>query len=170
MIIVGVGGGIAAYKACALVRHFTERGHEVRVIPTESALKFVGAATLEALTAAAFGQRRKMLRSSLKALGGAALVLAADVAVREITTRSGDLRAAGLRTEQIGRLLGGEVLGVDVEVGLEPVAGREDDGAADRVVRGGELGGGGVADHRQALEVFERGGALVGGQADEHAG
>lgn len=50
MIIVGVGGGIAAYKACALVRHFTERGHEVRVIPTESALKFVGAATFEALS------------------------------------------------------------------------------------------------------------------------
>ncbi|GAA1075160.1 bifunctional phosphopantothenoylcysteine decarboxylase/phosphopantothenate--cysteine ligase CoaBC [Tsukamurella strandjordii] len=50
MIIVGVGGGIAAYKACALIRHFTEAGHEVRVIPTESALKFVGAATFEALS------------------------------------------------------------------------------------------------------------------------
>ncbi|GAB3127533.1 bifunctional phosphopantothenoylcysteine decarboxylase/phosphopantothenate--cysteine ligase CoaBC [Tsukamurella serpentis] len=50
MIIVGVGGGIAAYKACALVRYFAERGHEVRVIPTESALRFVGAATFEALS------------------------------------------------------------------------------------------------------------------------
>lgn len=49
-IIVGVAGGIAAYKACSLVRLFTEAGHRVRVIPTESALNFVGAATFEALS------------------------------------------------------------------------------------------------------------------------
>lgn len=49
-IIVGVAGGIAAYKACSLVRQFREAGHEVRVVPTESALKFVGAATFEALS------------------------------------------------------------------------------------------------------------------------
>lgn len=49
-VVVGVGGGIAAYKACALVRRFTETGHDVRVIPTESALQFVGKATFEALT------------------------------------------------------------------------------------------------------------------------
>ncbi len=49
-ILVGVGGGIAAYKACALVRAFTGAGHEVHVIPTESALRFVGAATFEALS------------------------------------------------------------------------------------------------------------------------
>ncbi|MTE15043.1 bifunctional phosphopantothenoylcysteine decarboxylase/phosphopantothenate--cysteine ligase CoaBC [Nocardia aurantiaca] len=49
-IVVGVGGGIAAYKSCNLVRRFTETGHEVRVIPTESALQFVGKATFEALS------------------------------------------------------------------------------------------------------------------------
>lgn len=49
-IIVGVAGGIAAYKACTVVRQLTEAGHEVRVVPTESALKFVGAATFEALS------------------------------------------------------------------------------------------------------------------------
>ncbi|APA98166.1 bifunctional phosphopantothenoylcysteine decarboxylase/phosphopantothenate--cysteine ligase CoaBC [Nocardia seriolae] len=49
-IVVGVGGGIAAYKSCNLVRRFTETGHEVRVIPTESALNFVGKATFEALS------------------------------------------------------------------------------------------------------------------------
>ncbi|MGW4246435.1 bifunctional phosphopantothenoylcysteine decarboxylase/phosphopantothenate--cysteine ligase CoaBC [Nocardia sp. NPDC004722] len=49
-VVVGVGGGIAAYKSCNLVRRFTETGHEVRVIPTESALNFVGAATFEALS------------------------------------------------------------------------------------------------------------------------
>lgn len=49
-IVVGVAGGIAAYKACALVRFFKELGHEVTVVPTPAALKFVGAATFEALS------------------------------------------------------------------------------------------------------------------------
>jgi phosphopantothenoylcysteine decarboxylase/phosphopantothenate--cysteine ligase len=49
-IIVGVSGGIAAYKACTVVRQLAEAGHQVRVIPTESALRFVGAATFEALS------------------------------------------------------------------------------------------------------------------------
>jgi phosphopantothenoylcysteine decarboxylase / phosphopantothenate---cysteine ligase len=49
-IIVGVSGGIAAYKACSVVRQLAEAGHQVRVIPTESALRFVGAATFEALS------------------------------------------------------------------------------------------------------------------------
>ena len=49
-IVVGVSGGIAAYKACTVVRQLAEAGHHVRVIPTESALRFVGAATFEALT------------------------------------------------------------------------------------------------------------------------
>lgn len=49
-IIVGVAGGIAAYKACSVVRQLCEAGHDVRVVPTESALRFVGAATFEALS------------------------------------------------------------------------------------------------------------------------
>jgi phosphopantothenoylcysteine decarboxylase/phosphopantothenate--cysteine ligase len=49
-IVVGVGGGIAAYKVASLVRLFTESGHDVTVVPTESALRFVGAATWEALS------------------------------------------------------------------------------------------------------------------------
>lgn len=49
-IVVGVSGGIAAYKACTVVRQLAEAGHLVRVIPTESALRFVGAATFEALS------------------------------------------------------------------------------------------------------------------------
>ena len=49
-IIVGVAGGIAAYKACSVVRQLTEAGHDVRVVPTEAALRFVGAATFEALS------------------------------------------------------------------------------------------------------------------------
>ncbi|WP_349827971.1 bifunctional phosphopantothenoylcysteine decarboxylase/phosphopantothenate--cysteine ligase CoaBC [Brevibacterium litoralis] len=49
-IVLGVAGGIAAYKACHVVRDLRARGHEVRVVPTEAALAFVGAATWEALS------------------------------------------------------------------------------------------------------------------------
>ncbi|GAA2527027.1 bifunctional phosphopantothenoylcysteine decarboxylase/phosphopantothenate--cysteine ligase CoaBC [Pilimelia columellifera] len=49
-IVLGVGGGIAAYKACELLRLFTESGHDVRVAPTAAALRFVGAPTWEALS------------------------------------------------------------------------------------------------------------------------
>lgn len=49
-LVIGVCGGIAAYKSCQLIRDFTEAGDQVRVIPTESALRFVGSATFEALS------------------------------------------------------------------------------------------------------------------------
>src|ERR1700742_3406656 len=49
-VILGVGAGIAAYKACELLRLFKESGHSVRVIPTQDALRFVGAPTWEALS------------------------------------------------------------------------------------------------------------------------
>lgn len=49
-IVVGVSGGIAAYKACTLVRQLVEAGHHVRVAPTAAALRFVGTATFEALS------------------------------------------------------------------------------------------------------------------------
>jgi phosphopantothenoylcysteine decarboxylase/phosphopantothenate--cysteine ligase len=49
-IILGVGAGIAAYKACELLRRLTETGHQVRVVPTSGALRFVGEATWAALS------------------------------------------------------------------------------------------------------------------------
>lgn len=49
-IVLGVGGGIAAYKVASLLRLFTESGHKVTVIPTEAATRFVGVATWEALS------------------------------------------------------------------------------------------------------------------------
>jgi phosphopantothenoylcysteine decarboxylase/phosphopantothenate--cysteine ligase len=49
-VILGVGAGIAAYKACELLRLFKEAGHAVRVIPTEDALRFVGEPTWSALS------------------------------------------------------------------------------------------------------------------------
>jgi phosphopantothenoylcysteine decarboxylase/phosphopantothenate--cysteine ligase len=49
-VVLGVSGGIAAYKAVEVLRLLTEAGHDVRVVPTRSALRFVGAATFEALS------------------------------------------------------------------------------------------------------------------------
>ncbi len=49
-VVLGVAGGIAAYKAVELLRLLTESGHDVRVVPTASALEFVGAPTWAALS------------------------------------------------------------------------------------------------------------------------
>jgi phosphopantothenoylcysteine decarboxylase / phosphopantothenate---cysteine ligase len=49
-VVLGVSGGIAAYKACELLRRFTESGHDVTVVPTASALEFIGAPTWAALS------------------------------------------------------------------------------------------------------------------------
>ncbi len=50
LVVLGVAGGIAAYKAVLLLRLLTESGHRVQVVPTAAALEFVGAATWEALS------------------------------------------------------------------------------------------------------------------------
>ena len=49
-ILVGITGGIAAYKSASVIRGFTEVGHDVKVLPTQNALRFIGATTLEALS------------------------------------------------------------------------------------------------------------------------
>ena len=49
-VVLGVAGGIAAYKACELLRLLTESGHRVRVVPTAAALRFVGEPTWAALS------------------------------------------------------------------------------------------------------------------------
>ncbi|MEY3274242.1 MAG: hypothetical protein RLZZ279_374 [Actinomycetota bacterium] len=49
-IVLGITGGIAAYKAASIIRLLSELGHEVKVVPTQNALRFIGTATLEALS------------------------------------------------------------------------------------------------------------------------
>lgn len=49
-VILGITGGIAAYKATGVIRGFSEAGHDVKVVPTANALRFIGATTLEALS------------------------------------------------------------------------------------------------------------------------
>lgn len=49
-VLLGITGGVAAYKAAEVIRGLTERGHDVKVLPTQNALRFIGATTLEALS------------------------------------------------------------------------------------------------------------------------
>lgn len=104
-IIVGVSGGIAAYKAATVVRQLTEAGYRVRVIPTESALRFVGAATFEALSGEPVrtGVFDDVPEVPHVALGqGADLVVVApataDLLARAVTGRADDLLTATLLT------------------------------------------------------------------------
>lgn len=49
-VVVGISGGIAAYKAALAIRELVRAGHDVHVVPTASALRFIGRPTLEALS------------------------------------------------------------------------------------------------------------------------
>lgn len=49
-VLLGITGGVAAYKAAEVIRGLTELGHEVKVLPTQNAMRFIGATTLEALS------------------------------------------------------------------------------------------------------------------------
>jgi phosphopantothenoylcysteine decarboxylase/phosphopantothenate--cysteine ligase len=104
-IVVGVSGGIAAYKAATVVRQLTEAGHQVRVIPTESALRFVGAATFEALSGEPVqtGVFDDVPQVPHVAIGqGADLVVVApataDLLARAVGGRADDLLTATLLT------------------------------------------------------------------------
>jgi phosphopantothenoylcysteine decarboxylase/phosphopantothenate--cysteine ligase len=104
-IIVGVSGGIAAYKACTVVRQLAEAGHQVRVIPTASALRFVGAATFEALSGEPVhtGVFEDVPEVPHVAIGqGADLVVVApataDLLARAVHGRADDLLTATLLT------------------------------------------------------------------------
>ncbi|MDR2373406.1 MAG: bifunctional phosphopantothenoylcysteine decarboxylase/phosphopantothenate--cysteine ligase CoaBC [Bifidobacteriaceae bacterium] len=103
MIVVGVAGGIAAYKTPALIRLLTEAGHRVRVVPTEAALRFVGRATFEALTGepvctSVFDQAAGVDHVALA--GGARVVVVApataDLLARAAAGRADDLLTATL--------------------------------------------------------------------------
>jgi phosphopantothenoylcysteine decarboxylase/phosphopantothenate--cysteine ligase len=104
-IVVGVSGGIAAYKACTVVRQLTEACHQVQVIPTESALRFVGAATFEALSGEPVhtGVFADVPSVPHVAIGQQAdlVVVApatADLLARAVTGRADDLLTATLLT------------------------------------------------------------------------
>ena len=65
-IVLGVSGGVAAYKAALLLRALTEAGHDVRVVPTPGALHFVGAATFEEIACRASTHRKTVSQRELE--------------------------------------------------------------------------------------------------------
>lgn len=97
-IILGVGGGIAAYKACDLLRRLQDDGFAVTVVPTPSSLNFVGRATWEALsgrevTASVFESVDQVRHVSLAKSAEAILIApaTADLIARIAAGRADDL-------------------------------------------------------------------------------
>lgn len=102
-IVVGVTGGIAAYKAVHLVRLLIKAGHDVTVIPTDDALRFVGLPTWEAISRneVTTSVHEDVARVRHVALGQAAdLVIVAPATANTIATM-----AAGLADDLLGTTL-----------------------------------------------------------------
>lgn len=104
-IVLGVAGGIAAYKAAHVLRSLTEAGHEVRVVPTRAALEFVGRATWEALsghpvTPEVFDDVPEVAHVRLGRRADLVVVApaTADLIARAASGRADDLLAATLLT------------------------------------------------------------------------
>jgi phosphopantothenoylcysteine decarboxylase/phosphopantothenate--cysteine ligase len=104
-IVLGVSGGIAAYKACEVLRELTERGHEVTVVPTEAALRFVGEPTWAALSgrpvsAQVFDHVHEVPHVRLGQEADLVLVVpaTADLMARAVTGRADDLLTSTLLT------------------------------------------------------------------------
>ena len=104
-ILIGVGGGIAAYKVCSVIRHYTEAGHDVRVMPTRAALNFVGAATFEALsgnpvTTEVFDDVDEVAHVALGRQADLVIIApaTADLMARAVAGRADDLLTASLLT------------------------------------------------------------------------
>jgi phosphopantothenoylcysteine decarboxylase/phosphopantothenate--cysteine ligase len=101
-LVVAVTGSIAACKACAVVSDLVQRGHRVRVVATESALRFVGAASFEGLTGEAV---RSDLFAAGRALDHIELTRWADaVLVCPATAHTLNRLAAGLADDLLGAL------------------------------------------------------------------
>lgn len=111
-IVLGVAGGIAAYKAVLLLRLLAEAGHDVRVVPTDSALEFVGRATWEALsgepvTTRVFEDVDQVPHVRLGKTADLVVVApaTADLLARAATGRADDLLTATLLTARCPVLL-----------------------------------------------------------------
>jgi phosphopantothenoylcysteine decarboxylase/phosphopantothenate--cysteine ligase len=111
-IVLGVAGGIAAYKAALLLRLLTEAGHHVRVIPTRASLEFVGRATWEALSGEpapsdVFENVAEVPHVRLGRLADLLIVApaTADLLARAATGRADDLLTATLLTARCPVLL-----------------------------------------------------------------
>lgn len=102
-ILLGVGGGIAAYKSCDLLRRLQDQGYSVTVVPTPASLNFVGKATWEALS----GKRvqtevwEEIEKVNHVALGDAADYIIVAPATADLIARIANGRADDLLTNSI---------------------------------------------------------------------
>jgi phosphopantothenoylcysteine decarboxylase/phosphopantothenate--cysteine ligase len=102
-IVLGVTGGIAAYKATSIIRLLTEAGHEVKVVPTQNALRFIGATTLEALSHNAVDPD---LYTDVESVKHVELGKSADLVIVAPATASFLARyAAGIADDLLGNVL-----------------------------------------------------------------
>ncbi|MGF3056311.1 bifunctional phosphopantothenoylcysteine decarboxylase/phosphopantothenate--cysteine ligase CoaBC [Microbacterium sp. YY-01] len=102
-IVVGVTGGIAAYKTVTIVRLLTKAGHDVTVVPTDDALRFVGLPTWEAISrnAVTTSVHDDVARVRHVALGqNADLIIVAPATANTIAAM-----AAGLASDLLGTTL-----------------------------------------------------------------
>ena len=86
--MVGVTGGIAAYKSAPLIRLFSEAGHKVQVVATNNAFKFIGKATLEALSGSPISIVDPDLFTDVDQVKHVALAKSADLVVVAPATAS----------------------------------------------------------------------------------
>ena len=113
-IVVGITGGIAAYKAVSVVRALVLAGHDVHVVPTESALRFVGRPTLEAISR---NPVHTDLYEGVAEVRHVAIGQAADlIVIAPATANSIAKLAAGLADD----LLGNTVLASEAPVVVAP--------------------------------------------------
>lgn len=102
-VLVGVTGGIAAYKATGIIRLLTEAGHTVKVLATENALRFIGATTLEALSHNAVDSG---LYTDIAEVKHIALAQEADLVIVAPATASFLARfSAGIADDLLGNVL-----------------------------------------------------------------
>ncbi len=111
-VLLGVTGSISAYKSCELIRRLREAGHEVTVVATASALRFIGAATFAALSGrevvtSAWEHPERVVHIALAREADLVLVYpaTADLLARAGTGRADDLLAAILLTARCPTVL-----------------------------------------------------------------
>lgn len=113
-IVFGITGGIAAYKAVGAIRLLVTAGHDVHVVPTESALRFVGLPTLEAISG---NPVTTSLYEGVDTVRHVALGQAADLIVIAPATAN---TLAKLATGQSDDLLGTTVLASSAPLVVAP--------------------------------------------------
>lgn len=182
-IVLGVSGGVAAYKAVLLLRSLTEAGHDVTVVPTAAALRFVGAPTWEALSGCpvsteVFADVPHVPHVSLGQQADLVVVApaTADLLSRMATGRSDDLLTATLLTARCPVLV---APAMHTEMWLHPatvanVATLRERGVHVLEPASGRLTGADTGPGRlpEPHEIAEAALALVGPQpgADQHPG